>query len=129
MVRRLAVVAVVFVAGVVVGGGTILAAGDAARVAVDVLLRTTTRDLRAPRTNVRAQVQTWDPGAETGRHHHAGPTLVYVLEGELEEKTPAGTRVIKAGEVVWDPAQHEHNIVNRTAHPARAFAVHLDPGR
>jgi mannose-6-phosphate isomerase-like protein (cupin superfamily) len=35
--------------------------------------------------------------------------------------------VLKAGQAVWRPAGHEHNVKNLTARPARAIAVHLDP--
>ncbi len=69
----------------------------------------------------------WEPGAEGGRHRHPGPTIIYVLDGELSEATAAGTTVLKAGQAVWRPAGHEHNVKNMTTRPARALAVHLDP--
>lgn len=70
----------------------------------------------------------WDPGAETGRHRHPGPTVFVLLEGELEETFADGrTRTLKAGQGYWKAAGTEHNVRNRGDKPARALSVHLDP--
>ncbi len=80
------------------------------------------------RTRVWTNVDHWDPGAETGRHTHPGPTVFVLLEGELEEVLPDGrTRPLEAGQAYWKPARTEHNVRNRGDKPARALAVHLDP--
>ncbi len=92
----------------------------------NALLRMTT-DQIPRRTALRVNDDHWEPGAETGRHRHPGPTIIYVLEGTLSETTPQGTTLLKAGQVVWRPAGHEHDVSNRTGRPARALAIHLDP--
>ena|SRR5260221_9613745 len=69
----------------------------------------------------------WEPSAGTGTHRHPGPTIIYVLEGELSETTREGTSMLKAGQAVWRAAQHEHDVRNVSARPARALAIHLDP--
>ena len=68
-----------------------------------------------------------DAGAETGRHRHPGPTIIYMLEGELSETAPEGITTLNAGEAVWRPAREEHNVRNVSGRPARARAIHLDP--
>lgn len=82
------------------------------------------------RTRVWVNVDHWDPGAETGRHTHVGPSILVLLEGELEETLGDGqTRTIKPGQGYWKPAHTEHNVKNPSGKPARAIAVHLDPAR
>jgi len=36
------------------------------------------------RARVHTNVNHWDPGAETGRHTHPGPSYVYVIEGQIK---------------------------------------------
>lgn len=108
-----------------------LAAGSAAgqakpRMWADVLLQLTTSDIPR-RVALRVNDDRWEPGAEAGQHRHPGPTLIYVLEGELSETTAEGTVKLKAGQAVWRPARHEHNVRNASGRPARALAIHLDP--
>jgi quercetin dioxygenase-like cupin family protein len=115
---------VTFAGGLVVGN----AAGQARpRMWTDTVLDVVTKEL--PRSvRVRANVNHWDPGSETGRHTHPGPTVFVMLEGELEEILPDGTtRALRAGQAVWKPPRTHHNVRNASARPARALAVHLDP--
>src|SRR5918996_183500 len=78
---------VTFAGGLVVGN----AAGPARpRMWADTVLDVVTGEL--PRSaRVRANVNNWDPGSETGRHTDPGPTVFVMLEGELEEILPDGT--------------------------------------
>jgi quercetin dioxygenase-like cupin family protein len=125
--RRLAVIVVsAFVLGAAAGA----ASGRAApRMWADQLVNTTTGDLRWAKTRVRVNVDHWDPGAETGLHHHPGPTAIYVLDGELEEVFADGKVVtLRTGQGIWNAARTSHNVRNATSHPARLLAVHLDPG-
>ncbi len=111
------------------GGMAVERAGSQTRPRMwaDVLLNLTTHEIPLP-TRVHANVDHWDPGAETGRHTHPGPTVFILLEGELEETLADGrTRVLKAGQGFWKPARTQHNVRNRSDRPARAVAVHLDP--
>ncbi len=117
----------VFAAGVGIGLWAVPGRSESKpRMWSDSLLRMTT-DQIPRRTALRVNDDHWEPGAETGRHRHPGPTIIYVLEGTLSETTPQGTTLLKAGQVVWRPAGHEHDVSNRTGHPARALAIHLDP--
>ena len=117
---------VVFAVGLLIGH----AAGQArARMWADTVLDVIVDEL--PRSaRVRANVDHWDPGSETGRHTHAGPTVFVMLEGVLEETLPDGrTRTLKAGQAVWKTAGTYHNVRNAGERPARALAVHVDPTR
>ncbi|MBI1958686.1 MAG: cupin domain-containing protein [Candidatus Rokubacteria bacterium] len=128
MTRRLALCAVaVFTAGAAAGllaGSALSAAGP--RMWADVLLTRTTSEI--PRkVSLRVNDDHWDPGAEGGWHRHPGPTILYVIEGELSEATRQGTNTLKRGQAVWRSASHEHNVRNPGPGPARALAIHLDP--
>jgi quercetin dioxygenase-like cupin family protein len=125
--RALAALAV-FAAGVL-AGVTLASPQAPPRMTARVLLDTVTEELRWTRTRVRLHLDVWEPGAETGRHQHPGPALLYVLEGELEEASAEGTRRMRAGDAVWNRARLEHNVRNPAARPARALAVHLEPAR
>ena len=120
MKRMLIVVCCAFVAGV--------AAGQAKpRMWADRVLDVSTEELPR-RARVWTNVDYWDPGAETGRHTHPGPTIFVLLEGELEETLGDGrTNTIKAGQAYWKPPRTEHNVRNRGDKRARGVAVHLDP--
>ncbi|MBI3454402.1 MAG: cupin domain-containing protein [Candidatus Rokubacteria bacterium] len=99
------------------------------RMWADVVLDLSTDEIPR-RTRVHVNVDHWEPGAETGRHTHPGPTVFVLLEGELEEVLPDGrSRTLKAGQGFWRPARTEHNVRNRSGAPARGVAVHLDPAR
>ena len=121
--RLIAWTLIVFGAGLW-GGNTL--AQPRGRMWTNILLRSVADDI--PR-KVRVQVNDdhWEPGAETGTHRHPGPTIIYVLEGELSESAGSATTRLRAGEAVWRPARHEHNVRNIGGRPARALAIHLDP--
>ena len=105
-----------------------LAVGQAKpRMWADQVLDVSTDELPR-RARVWVNVDHWEPGAETGRHTHPGPTVFVLLEGELEETLGDGrTRTLKAGQAYWKPARTDHNVRNPGDKPARALAVHLDP--
>jgi quercetin dioxygenase-like cupin family protein len=119
----------IFAAGMLAGAGALAAAPAAPRMSAQVVLNIATDELRWKRTNVRVNVDTWEPGSETGRHEHPGPALLYILEGEVEEVRNGGTRTLRPGQVVWNRGRTPHNVRNRSDRPARALAVHLDPGQ
>ena len=97
------------------------------RVWADVLLDLSTEEI-PKRARVHVNLDRWEPGAETGRHRHPGPTVLVMLDGELEEVLADGrTRTLKAGQAFWKPPRIDHNVKNVGARPARALAVHLDP--
>lgn len=121
--------AIVFAAGVLTGAAALAWGAGPPRMSAEVLLSIVTDELRWARTNVRVNLDTWEPGSETGSHRHPGPAILYVLEGELEETSASGARTLTAGRVVWNRGGLLHNVRNRTERSARVLAVHLDPGR
>ena len=97
------------------------------RMWADILLDLSTDEI-PKRARVHVNLDHWEPGAETGRHRHPGPTVIVVLEGEVEEVLGDGrTRTLKAGQAVWGRARTDHNVRNVGGRLARAVAVHLDP--
>lgn len=127
--RRVIGGAALFIAGALAGAAALAWAQASPRMSATALVDVTTDELRWARTRVRVNLDTWEPGAEVGRHRHPGPTIIYVLEGTLEETREGGTRTLRAGDAIWNPGRATHNVRNRSDHPARALAVHLDPGR
>lgn len=97
------------------------------RMWADVLLDLSTDEI-PKRARVHVNLDHWEPGADTGRHTHPGPTVFVMQDGELQEILSDGrTRTLKAGQVYWKPAGTEHNVKNISGRLARAVAVHLDP--
>jgi quercetin dioxygenase-like cupin family protein len=120
---------ILFAAGALAGAVAVAAAPVAPRMSAQVVLNVVSDELRWTRTQVRLNLDTWEPGSETGRHEHPGPALLYVLEGELEEVRTDGTRALRSGDAVWNRSRTPHNVRNRGDRVARALAVHLDPSR
>ena len=130
--RRALLLAVVFGAGALAGATALavsLALAQTPRMSAQVLLDVVTTELRWARTNVRVNLDTWEPGSETGRHEHAGPAILYVVDGELEEIGAGPARTLKTGQAVFNGGKTPHNVRNRGDRVARVLAVHLDPGR
>jgi quercetin dioxygenase-like cupin family protein len=119
----------IFTVGALTGALAVAAAPAAPRMSAQVLLSVVSDELRWRRTQVRVNLDTWEPGSETGQHQHPGPGLLYVLEGELEDVGGNSTRALRAGDAVWNRGRTPHNVRNRSDRVARALAVHLDPGR
>ncbi len=116
----------VFIGGVVVGrGSSVAASGFRGRTLLDL----STDEIPA-QTRVHVNLDQWDPGAETGRHRHPGPTIIVLLEGQLQETlADRQVRALVPRHAYWKPARTEHNVKNVGAEPARAIAIHLDPSR
>lgn len=121
--------ALIFAGGVATGAAALGWAVTQSKMSAAVLLDITTEELRWAKTNVRVNLDTWEPGSATGAHQHLGPAILHVLEGELEETREGTALTLKAGQTVWNRGKIPHNVVNRTDRPARALAIHLDPGR
>ena len=96
-------------------------------VKTDVLLKRTVTDLPNRKGEVRVHLNSWEPPSETGVHDHKGPTVIYVLEGELSWVERGVPRALKAGQVFLEPAGVSHNVKNISSKPAKALAVHLNP--
>jgi quercetin dioxygenase-like cupin family protein len=72
-------------------------------------------------------VSSYPPGGKSGKHHHAGSVLVYVLSGAIRSENSATglAKVYKAGESFFEPPGSEHLISENasTAEPASLLAV------
>jgi len=68
-----------------------------------------------------------DPGGQAAPYHmhHGNEELLIVLDGDLELRTPDGTRNVNKGEVVAFPAGAEgaHRLRNTSGNPARYLVV------
>lgn len=129
MRRRLLAGLSIFAAGALAGVAALAWAAGPPKMTARVLLNIVSDELRWAKTNVRVNLDTWEPGAATGPHQHPGPAILHVLEGALEETREGATRTLTAGQTVWNRGKIPHDVVNRTDRPARALAIHLDPGR
>ena len=70
------------------------------------------RDLSAPgRELIQVRVG-FDPGYVAPRHTHPGEEIIYVLEGVLEYDIDGRLTTVKAGEVVFVPAEAIHSVKN-----------------
>lgn len=119
----------IFMAGALTGAVVLPVAQGAPTMTARVLLNVTTEELRWAKTSLRVNLDSWEPGSETGPHQHPGPAILYILDGELEETSADGTLTLRTGEAVYNRGKRPHTVKNRTGRSARALAVHLDPGR
>jgi quercetin dioxygenase-like cupin family protein len=73
---------------------------------------------------------TFEPGQKYSPHHHTGPVIGYVLEGEYElgiDDQPS--KVFKAGETFYEPTECLHRVSKNPAAEGntRVLAVVLHP--
>ncbi len=62
---------------------------------------------------MRGGYQRWEPGRAARRHSHDGAEEVFVfLEGECEITVGDETRVVRAGQAVFVPAEVPHTLRN-----------------
>lgn len=54
----------------------------------------------------------YPPGGKSGKHHHAGSVLAYVLSGTIRSENSATgpSKTYKAGETFFEPAGSEHLV-------------------
>src|SRR5215510_6955684 len=70
------------------------------------------RDLSAPGRELIQVRVAFDPGYVAPRHTHPGEEIIYVLEGVLEYEIDGRRTTVKAGEVVFVPAETIHSVRN-----------------
>ena len=71
--------------------------------------------------NVQAVVIELAPGAVAAQHRHDVAVLVYVLEGETENRFDGGAvRVYKTGESWWEAPGTVHDMARNPSTTARA---------
>jgi quercetin dioxygenase-like cupin family protein len=73
---------------------------------------------------------TFEPGQEDTPHRHAGPTFVYVLEGEYEHAiNDEPAKKHKVGDTLYEPSGSVHRVARNPSakNRARIVAVTLHP--
>ena len=76
---------------------------------------------------LRATEVTFAPGARLDAHHHAGPGLRKVLNGELTFVQAGKTIVYKAGDYFFESGNVVHTAQNRTKAPVRVVFFEVLP--
>jgi quercetin dioxygenase-like cupin family protein len=67
-----------------------------------------------------------DPGVTAPQHRHPGEEIVYVLEGVLEYQVAGKPPVtLKAGDVLFIPAETNHAVKNVGSGIARELATYI----
>lgn len=121
--RRLFGAATLLAAGALLPGLISRAAGDEAKVkqvAAEKLPN-------VPGKTITAVVVNYAPGGKSGKHHHAGSVLAYVLSGAIRSENSATgpSKVYKAGESFFEPPASEHLASENASatEPASLLAV------
>ena len=80
-----------------------------------------------PGKTLTAVVVSYAPGGKSGKHHHAGSVLAYVLSGAIrsENSETGPARVYCAGESFFEPPGSEHLISENASatEPAILLAI------
>jgi quercetin dioxygenase-like cupin family protein len=82
-----------------------------------------------PGKRITVTVVSYAPGQKSGRHHHPGSVVAYVLSGAIRSENSATgpVKVYKAGESFFEPLG-SHHLVSENAsakEPASLLAVHV----
>jgi quercetin dioxygenase-like cupin family protein len=106
--------------GLLLAGPIYRVAGD--ETGAEVKLVTTQALPNVPGKSVSAVLVSYPPGGRSGKHHHAGSVLAYVLSGEIRSENSATgpVRVYKAGETFFEPAGSEHLVSENASATAPA---------
>jgi quercetin dioxygenase-like cupin family protein len=83
-------------------------------------------DLQMTFTEVQLVID-FEPGAGFPLHHHGGPTLALVLEGEITLEQDGTEMVYRAGESWTETPSEIHTAFNASDRPARVLATFLLP--
>ena len=79
------------------------------------------------RYKLRLSETTYAPGGWIGVHHHAGPGLRYVEEGQLDYIQAGKTVVYKAGDCFYETGANQHMARNDGKTPVRLLNFELLP--
>jgi quercetin dioxygenase-like cupin family protein len=119
--RRLFGAAALAAAGALMPGLISQAAGDEVkRVAAEKLPN-------VPGKTITAIVVNYASGGKSGKHHHAGSVLAYVLSGAIRSENSATgpSKLYKAGESFFEPPGSEHLVSENASatDPASLLAI------
>ncbi len=82
-----------------------------------------------PGKSITAIRVSYAPGGKSGKHHHAGSVLAYVLTGEIRSENSATgpAKVYKAGESFFEPPGSEHLVSENASatEPASLIAIFI----
>jgi quercetin dioxygenase-like cupin family protein len=82
-----------------------------------------------PGKSVTAILVSYPPGGKSGKHHHAGSVLAFVVSGEIRSENSATgpARVYKAGERFFEPPGSEHLVSGNASatEPASLLAIFI----
>ena len=118
--------AVLFAGGILLGlGSSELIHAQVSGLATRQIFRTDLSNL--PGQEVLIYSSEWPPGFRLPLHkHEQGHELVYVIEGEQTfEIEGVGTKVVKAGEVVYTPPDTSHFGRNATDKVSKTLVIRI----
>ena len=118
--------AVLFAGGILLGlGSSELIHAQVSGLATRQIFRTDLSNL--PGQEVLIYSSEWPPGFRLPLHkHESGHELVYVIEGEQTfEIEGVGTKVVKAGEVVYTPPDTPHFGRNATDKVSKTLVIRI----
>jgi quercetin dioxygenase-like cupin family protein len=82
-----------------------------------------------PGKSVTAILVSYAPGGKSGKHHHAGSVLAFVVSGEIrsENSVTGPAKVYKAGESFFEPPGSEHLVSENASatEPASLLAIFI----
>jgi quercetin dioxygenase-like cupin family protein len=82
-----------------------------------------------PGKSVSAVLVKYEPGGKSGKHHHAGSVLAYVLSGAIRSENSATgpAKVYQAGESFFEPPGSQHLVSENasTTEPASLLAIFI----
>ena len=113
-------------------GGILVGAGSSEFIHAQVPALATKQIFQADLNNIPGQelllyASTWQPGFRLPLHMHPeGHELTYVVEGEQTfEIEGVGTRIVKAGEVVYTPPDTAHFGRNATSGVSKTLVIRI----
>jgi quercetin dioxygenase-like cupin family protein len=117
--------AAALLAGTLFAAPALRAADERAGVEVKPVL--TEKLPNVPGKSVTSVLVTYAPGGKSGKHHHAGSVLVYILSGAVRSETSTGgpAKIYQAGESFFEPPGSEHLVSENASatEPASLLAV------
>jgi quercetin dioxygenase-like cupin family protein len=118
--------AAVLVAGAILGfGAAEMIHAQVPGYATKVLMKTDLQNL--PGQEAIFYASDWPPGFRLPWHvHQEGHEFVYVIEGEQTfEIEGVGTKIVKAGEIVYTPPNTPHYGRNATDKPSKTLVIRI----
>ena len=87
-------------------------------------------DLSAPGREVIQVRVDFDPGYAAPTHTHPGEEIIYVIEGTLEYQIDGKPSTVKAGDVLFVPAETVHSVKNiGSGHGAELATYVVEKGK